>query len=68
MAKSTQKTINNRKIMTSVFLKDFLNNFVIKTPRLSEGIESPPIIKAIILAIGIKIIAGKKMIACAFGG
>ncbi len=63
-----QTTIKNKMIKTSVFLRDFPNNLVIKTPSPSEGIENPPIIKATIFAIGIKIIAGKKMIACAFGG
>lgn len=55
--------IKSRKIINSVFLKDFPNNFVIKAPSPSEGIENPPITKAIIFAIGIKIIAGKKMMA-----
>lgn len=55
--------IKSRKIINSVFLRDFPNNFVIKAPMLSEGIENPPITKAIIFAIGIKIIAGKKIMA-----
>ncbi len=60
--------IKNKKIISRVFLRDFPNNFVIKAPKPSEGIENPPMIKAIIFAIGIKIIAGKKIMAWAFGG
>ena len=55
--------IKNRKIKANVFLRDFPNSLCIKAPKPSEGTENPPIIKAIIFAIGIKIIAGKKIIA-----
>lgn len=68
MAKSIPARIKNRKIINSVFLRDFPNNFVIKAPSPSEGIKKPPITKAIIFAIGIKIIAGKKIMAWTFGG
>lgn len=68
MAKSIPAIIKKRKIINSVFLRDFPSNFVIKTPSPSEGIENPPITKAMIFAIGIKIIAGKKIMAWAFGG
>lgn len=61
-------TIKNKRIIANVFLRDFPNNFVIKAPMPNEGIENPPIIKAIIFAIGIKIIAGKKIMAWALGG
>ncbi len=63
MAKSKPAIIKNRKIINRVFLRDVLNNFVIKAPSPREGMENPPITKAIILAIGIKMMAGKKMIA-----
>ena len=60
--------IKSRKIINSVFLRDFPNNFVIKAPNPSEGIEKPPITKAIIFAIGIRIIAGKNIMAEALVG
>ncbi len=63
MAKSILTMIKNTKITNNVFLRDFLNNFVIKAPNPREGMENPPITKAIILAIGIKMMAGKKIIA-----
>lgn len=68
MAKRMPTIIKRIKIINSVFLRDFPKNFVIKAPIPNEGIENPPITKAIIFAIGIKIIAGKKIMAWAFGG
>lgn len=60
--------IKNKKIKISVFLKDFPNNFVIRAPIPRDGIDNPPMIIAKIFAIGIKIIAGRKIIAWAFAG
>lgn len=68
MAKSMLAMIKRTKITTNVFLRDMPNNFVSKAPNPREGMENPLITIAIILAMGIKIIAGKKIIACALGG
>lgn len=46
-------------------LKDFLNSLLHKAPTPKAGKEKPPIITAIIFAIGIKTIAGRNIIACA---
>jgi len=43
--------------------KDFLNNLLHSAPSPSAGKEKPPISTATILAIGIRTIAGRKMIA-----
>lgn len=60
--------ISKIKIITSnVLLRDFLKSLLHSAPMPSAGREKPPIIIATNFAIGIKIIAGRKMIAWALG-
>jgi hypothetical protein len=51
----------------SVCLRDFPKSLLHNAPIPIAGKEKPPIIKAINFAMGMRISAGRKMIACAFG-
>lgn len=67
-ARQTAKSIRINRDTINIFLKDFPKSLVINVLIPKVGIVNPPIITAIILAIGISINAGKKIIACAFVG
>ena len=58
---------STREIATipRVFFTDFLNNFPVISPVPNAGSEKPPIKTAIIFAMGMRIKAGRKIIAWA---
>ncbi len=54
-------------MIVSVFLSDFPKSLLHNTPMPSAGNEKPNIMRATIFAIGMRTIAGRKIIAYACG-
>lgn len=65
IAKTNPKITRRVIIIVIVLLRDLRKSLLQSAPTPSAGREKPPIIIATILAIGIKTIAGRKMIAWA---
>lgn len=65
MANAIPRIVKKAAITTKVFLKDALNNLCIKATKPRAGTENIPIMKATNWATGIKMIAGKNIMAWA---